>query len=174
MGNIVGGLIGGVGSLLGGQSAKSNALTGYKYLDKNITPVVKTGVAANNDISALLTGGPNSAAAQNAFGNYLNSTGYQFQRDQGTQAITGSAATRGLLNSGSTAKALTNYGQGLAGNYFNDYLSQLGGVANRGLTASGQIGQAGTEGGRTAADAMQSGITNAFGKAAGIASLLPF
>ena len=71
---------------------------------------------------------------------------------------------------GRTAKALAQYGQGLAGNYFNDYLNQLGGVANRGVSAAGQIGQAGTEGGRTAADAMQTGITRAFGSAAGMAT----
>lgn len=172
MGNIIGGLIGGAGSLFGGQSAKSNDLTGFNYLSKNNQPAVNAGNAATGDISALLTGGPNSAAAKGAFGNYLNSTGYNFQKQQGTTAITGSAASRGLLNSGGTAKALTQYGQGLAGNYFNDYLNQLGSVANRGVTAADATGQAGTTGGVQAGNAMQSGITNAFGKAAGLATML--
>jgi hypothetical protein len=172
MGNIVGGLIGGVGSLLGGQSAKSNDLTGYNYLNKNNQADVNAGNAANSNISALLTGGPNSAAANNAFGSYLNSTGYQFQKQQGTAAVTGSAASKGMLNSGGTAKALTQYGQGLAGNYFNDYVNQLGTVANRGVTAAGQVGQAGTAGGQAAGNAMSTGITNAAGSLAGLATML--
>ena len=49
--------------------------------------------------------------------------GYQFRLSQGTQAITGNAAARGLLQSGATAQALTRYGQDLAsqeyGNVYN-------------------------------------------------------
>ena len=50
MGDIVGGLIGGVGSLLGGNKAKSDALTGFNYLTgKNGTqPIVNNAVNASN------------------------------------------------------------------------------------------------------------------------------
>jgi hypothetical protein len=167
MGNIVGGLIGGVGSLLGGQSAKSNDLTGYNYLTgKNGTQgYVNNGVSANKESADLLglNGAAGSARGGPAFQNYLNSTGYGFQMDQGTRAITGSAAARGLLNSGSTAKALTGYGQNLASTSFDNYLSKVNGQAGQGLTASGQIGEAGTSGGKAAGDAMQSGISKAGG-----------
>lgn len=176
MGNIVGGLIGGVGSLLGGKSAKSNDLTGYNYLaGKNgVQSYVNNGKQANTAQADLL--GLNGAAGSDrtapAFKNYLDSTGYQFQMDQGTRAITGNAASRGLLGSGGTAKALTNYGQGIAAQHFDNYLSQLGGQSNQGLTASGQIGAAGTAGGAKAGEAMQSGTTNFFGKLAGVAGSL--
>lgn len=167
MGDIIGGIIGGVGSLLGGNKAAKQDLTGYNYLTgKNgVGGFVQQGNAANNQAMGALTGNNPSAMA-----NYLNSTGYNFQLKQGQQAITGSAAARGLLNSGGTAKSLMQFGQGLAGNYFNNYLNQLGNVAGRGLQASGQIGQAGTVGGGNAGSMQQSGISsgfNQFGSAAG-------
>lgn len=199
MGNIVGGLIGGVGSLLGGKSAKSNDLTGYNYLrgdaanqaaQGSVAPAIGSQTAAlgkegglADTASSLLTGG---TAGNAAFNNYLNSTGYKFQMDQGTRAITGNAASRGLLGSGGTAKALTQYGQGLAGNYFNNYLGQLdaagraqgntalgyGSQVTTGVGAGNAVGQAGTSGGQAAGNAMQSGTTNFFGKLAGVAGSL--
>lgn len=175
MGNIVGGVLGGAGSLLGAQSAKSNDLTGYNYLTgKNGTSgYVTNGGAANTAQSDLLglNGAAGSARSGPAFQNYLNSTGYNFQQDQGTRALTGSAAAKGLLGSGSTAKALTSYGQGLAGQSFNNYLGQLNTQSGQGLTAAGQIGQAGTQGGTAAGGAMQSGTSNFFGSLAGLAAV---
>ena len=58
--------------------------------------------------------------------NYQKSPGYDFQMQQGQQAALGSAAGRGAGLSGSTLKALTKYGTGLAaqdyGNEFNRYM----------------------------------------------------
>lgn len=187
MGDIIGGVIGGIGSLQAGQSAKSNDLTGYNYLaGKNGTPgpgsdYVNRGQAAAGQQtdtqgleSGLLTSGANTPQAQSAFGNYLNSTGYKFQQQQGTQAITGSAAARGILNSGATAKALQTFGQGQAGASFGNYLGQLsglntqqGGVAASGLDAAKAIGANGTQGGIAAGTAMQAGISKAGGLFAG-------
>lgn len=174
MGNIVGGLIGGVGSLLGGQSAKSNALTGYNYLSgKNgVGGVVNTGTNANGMEAQLLGAAPESAATKTAYNNYLGSSGYDFALKQGAGAITGSAAARGILGSGATGKVLTTFGQGQAAQSFDNYLGKLGGLTSSGLTASGQIGQAGTQGGETAANGMQGGITKAGGALAGIANFL--
>jgi len=54
--------------------------------------------------------------------------GYQFQLEQGTNAIDQNAAANGSLLSGNTGKALTDYGQGLAstdyGNLYNQALQQ--------------------------------------------------
>lgn len=165
MGDILGGLIGGIGSLIGGSQASNAALTGFHYLTgKNgIGSYVANGRNANTDAYGALT-----SEDSPGFKNYLKSTGYNFALDQGSRAITGSAAARGLLNSGSTAKALTQYGQDTASKYFNDYLGQLGSVADRGLTASGQIGSAGTQGGATAAQATAGGIGGATGALQGM------
>jgi hypothetical protein len=160
MGDIIGGLIGGVGSLAGGKKAKNAALTGYRYLTgKNgVQSYVDNGRNANTGAYDALTN-PNSTA----FKNYLSSTGYNFQKQQGTAAITGSAAARGLLGSGSTAKALSQYGNNLASTGFDNYLSHLGDISKQGLEASGQIGEAGTSGGATAAKALQSATDTSSG-----------
>lgn len=176
MGDLLGGVIGGVGSLLGAQSAKSNDLTGYSYLaGKNGTPgpgsdFVNQGTAANSAISQLTGTAPVQQGTTNAFNNYLNSTGYKFQQQQGSQALTGSAAARGLLGSGATAKALSTYGQNTAAGGLDNYLSQLNTQANRGATEANAIGSAGTQGGVQAGSAMQTGITGATGTVNGLAS----
>lgn len=112
-------------------------------------------------------GAVDGAPQNNAFNSYLNSTGYDFMFDQGQRGITGSAAARGLLNSGATAKALTKFGQNLGKSYFSDYLNQLGnmnnilgGTASAGQNALGQIATAGTAGGGNAANAMIQGASN--------------
>jgi hypothetical protein len=173
MGDIIGGLIGGIGALTGGSAASKQAMTGYNYLtgSNGVGSVVNNGTNANNAENALLTG-TGTPAQNQAFGNYANSTGYNFQKQQGDASITGSAAARGILNSGAQAKALTSYGSNLASTTFNNYLSQLQGVSGQGLTASGQIGQAGTQGGANAAQVTAGGINGAAGSIAGIAGPL--
>ena len=64
--------------------------------------------------------------AQDAFQNYQNSTGFQFRMGQGMSAITGGAASRGMLNSGATLQGLNDYGQGMGSQEFGNYLSQFG------------------------------------------------
>lgn len=208
MGDIVGGIIGGIGSIIGsGQAAKhekqaaQSALTGYNYLNTN--PLIgnlqtNAGTASTAQTGAL-AGAAGTTGAINqlltsptqdnpAFKNYLNSTGYGFQLQQGTDAIAGNAAAKGTLNSGSTARALQTYGQGLAGQTFNNYLGQLGGLGaqqlnvasgygnqvGQGLTAAQAVGQAGTTGGNNAGtfqaqvgQSVGSGITNAFNTVGG-------
>lgn len=167
MGSIVGGIIGGIGSLIGGATAASgeekaskDALTGYNYLTGN---ALNQQTQANGSSAlageAQTTGALNSLLTSDqvnspAYQNYLNSTGYNFQMQQGSDAITGNAASKGLLNSGATAKALTSYGQNLASTTYSNYLSQLGGLAGlqgsqaaQGLSAADAVGQAGTTGG---------------------------
>lgn len=185
MGDIIGGLIGGVGSLLGaGKQAKADkaaaqqALTGYNYLSGNAAnqQAQAQGMAAGTEQAGtqgaeaqLLGTQPVQEGTKNAFQNYLNSTGYQFQLGQGSQAITGNAAARGTLNSGATAKALTQFGQNIGSSYFNNYLNQLGGLntqqgntAAAGVGAANAVGQAGTSGGGGAAEQTAAG-----GKAVG-------
>lgn len=109
---------------------------------------------------AAPAGGGAPADPNAGFQNYLNSTGYQFQLGEGQRAIASSNATKGLLNSGATLKALNKYGQGVASQSFNNYLGQLGDVANRGLTAGNAIGgAAGDAGARSASYTAAAGAT---------------
>lgn len=67
--------------------------------------------------------------------------GYQFQLDQGTKAIERQGAAKGMLGSGNTLTALTNYGQELAQNYYGVYMDNLARIVNEGSGATQQIAQ---------------------------------
>jgi hypothetical protein len=101
------------------------------------------------------------AAANDAFQNYQDSTGHQFQLGEGMRAITESNAAKGLLNSGATLKGLTRFGQNLGATTFNNYLNQLGGAAGRGLQAAGLVGGAGSSAGIAGGNAILQGYGNA-------------
>jgi hypothetical protein len=86
--------------------------------------------------------------------NLQNDPGYQFQLQQGMKALSNQGSAAGLLNSGSTLKAMANYSQGLAGtSYQNAYnralttynTNQQGyqTLANLGTNANSQQIQAG-------------------------------
>lgn len=112
-----------------------------------LDPFTEGGAQAQGAIlGALGQGEP--GAQDEAFQNFLGSTGFRSQLQAGTEAITGSAASRGLLSSGATLKRQTQFGQDLAQRGFSNFLSQLGGVASRGLSAA--TGQANIVTGQTA------------------------
>lgn len=72
-----------------------------------------------------------------------NLPGYQFQLQQGQQAAERNLASRGLLNSGAAAKALTQYGQGLASDYTQQYVGGLQSLAGLGQNANQSTGALG-------------------------------
>lgn len=55
-----------------------------------------------------------------------NDPGYQFQFDQGLNAVNRTAAAKGMLGSGNRLYDLTNYGQGQAKSAYGDQISRLG------------------------------------------------
>lgn len=134
-------------TLFGGEKKssveKSNSYNeAYPYLKDAYGGQVSTGTDATSFLSKLLGMG-GSDAAHGAFDDYKKSAGYDFALKSGSDAITGNAASRGLLSSGSTAKALSRYGQDVGSTYFNNYLDKLMGLSGQGLTAGGLIGSAG-------------------------------
>lgn len=184
MGDIISGIIGGVGSLIGGnKQAKSQkyaadkaaetARLGFDWLRTNpeFMSYLTQGSKANNLIGSLLTGGP---GAEDAFNTYKNSTGYAGRLAEGTDAITGNQAARGLLNSGATLKGINKFGQQFASGEFANYLAQLGALSGAGLSAGTSIGSAGSSAGASgaaaigqgygaAANASAQGLNNALG-----------
>lgn len=151
IGSAVGGPIGGAigqigGSLLGGlfgrdkakeaarlrAEAFSRAMTatgeGYDRAQEFLDPRLSQEGAAMDRVNTLLglTEGPVD------FDVFRNTPGYQFALDQGRQAIERSAAARGGLASGNTLAALTEFGQGLADQTFNNYLNRVIGLQNQG------------------------------------------
>ena len=140
MGNILSDFFGGSQSQ---QSSKSNSYNqAYPYLQGALSPTVSNGTGASSQIANML--GLNGNQAQNqGFNNWKNSTGYQFGLNQGVQSIVGNAATQGLLNSGSTAKAVDTYGQNYANTQYQNYLNPLLSLMQGGTSAASVIGNAG-------------------------------
>lgn len=99
--------------------------------------------AANSAMAGMLGVGGNPAAQAKAFDQYKNSTGYNSTLQAGSQAITGNNASKGLLSSGATAKALSNFGQNTNQQYYNNYLNQLLGLGNQGIAAGGVLADSG-------------------------------
>ena len=127
-------------------AADSNALQAsiYKQNVGYLSPYVDRGNTAADLLQALYGLGGDPDAARQGFNKFLASTGYQFQVDQGVKAITGQQATAGLLNSGKTLKALTDYGQNTARSWFDNYASGVSDIAHSGLTAASNIAGVGT------------------------------
>lgn len=192
MGEIVGGIFGGIGSVAGAaiqanaaDRAAQQALTGYKYLTSGggaplVNNAVASGTKAGNMFNELIGVNPVSSGTDNAFNKYLESTGYKFQLDQGTDALVAQASQRGLRNSGATAKALQKYGQNLAATTFNNYLNLLGTSQAQGHNAATTVANAGTGAGSQAAqyqmaggNAWAQGVGGALGSAAQVATNWP-
>jgi hypothetical protein len=132
--------------------AATNAATANNQLESQIynnnvqlaQPYINSGNTAESALNGFLGLGGDPAATQKAFQNYLASTGYQFNLNQGLDAVNQSKAAAGLLRSGSTLKALDTYGTGLADQYGQQYVGNLqnevgtGQAAASGLTGAGQ------------------------------------
>lgn len=134
-------------------------------------PYVDAGDHAETALNGFLGLGGDPAATQKAFNDYLNSTGYQFNLNQGLGAVNQSKAASGLLGSGSTLKALDAYGTGLADQYGQQYVGNLqnevstGQNAVNGLTGAGQsyanaVSSNNNAAASTAANASLSGASN--------------
>lgn len=95
----------------------------------NLSPYLQTGAQANQELQSL-TNQPGQGLLSNFNGSFQAPTadqaaatpGYQFQLQQGEKALQNSAAAKGGVLSGGTAKALDQYSQGLASeNYQQTY-----------------------------------------------------
>lgn len=105
----------------------------------NYQPFLDTGTQATKTLSDLF--GSNGQPAQDAsYNNFRNTPGYDFVRNQGIKALDASAARKGSLVSGNQYKALTDYGSDLADTTFQQYVNNLKGQADQGISAAGGVG----------------------------------
>lgn len=144
-------------------TAANTQLGMYQQTRADLAPYNIAGQSATQALRAFygLPGGKGPSAA-NLSKTLTSLPGYQFMLSQGTQAIDRSEAAQGLLNSGATGKALTQYGQGLAQSQaLTPYLSGLQGLAAQGESAAAQTGYAGTSAASGAAQAQLAGGTAA-------------
>lgn len=159
---VIGGVVSGVGSVAGGVAAGKGAAKAaaiqqqtsreqmqfaqnmYDKTAATYAPDITYGNRASDAISNLLGIGNGGTAAatqaqQDAFKNWRDSTGYQFNLNQGLNAINSNAYAQGAGNSGATMKALQDRGNQVADTYFGNYLSQLGGQQAVGMQAKGAM-----------------------------------
>lgn len=110
-----------------------NTKTGNAYQGGNLMGNVNP-VMDNQNISTEVTQGSQGPGSQSPAGpeqfrftleDYLNSPGYKWQLEQGTNAVLASAAARGHLGSSGTQKDLMDYAQGLASTYFDKAYNQF-------------------------------------------------
>jgi hypothetical protein len=130
--------------------ANSTQLAMYNQTRADQTP---WRVAGGNAVGALSSyyglpgadGSTPDAATTAANDNALIQSlpGYQFNLQQGNQAVQRDLAAKGLLGSGAAGKALTQYGQGYAQNAANSYLNGLQSLAGLGQTSAQATGAAG-------------------------------
>lgn len=161
--------------------------TNNKLITSTYTPMMQQGTGATNYLAQLLGVSPGAVSsganmigsaadgiaqaggADAGYQGYLAKAGYAPAMREMTRGVTGTAAAGGLLNSGSTAKALQKSGAELNQSFFNNYLQQLSGLSGLGLQAGGLVtnaGQRSTGGSPSTAGS----IASAIGGIAGIFS----
>lgn len=109
-------------------SGQEAALEGYKQYNQ---PYYDVGTDALQRIQRLQTGD---------FSGFYQDPGYQFQLQQGNEALLRGAASRGALNAGGTDVDLMRYGQGMASQQYGDYYNRLAQLAGMGQSSAQGLG----------------------------------
>lgn len=124
----------GIGKSKSKQESKNLA---YPFLQGELGGSVGTVGRSTSGIEALLSGDVTGLE------NYKDATGFNRELSSGLSDITGAGAAKGLLRSGSTGKALMNYGEELQSRRAGDYIKNLLGLGQLGLGSAGVIAGAG-------------------------------
>lgn len=118
-------------------------------------PTATPAPAGPNPAVDPVTGKPTGLTAKSAapagsdprYGDFFASPDYQFRLDEGSRAITGNMAAKGLLDSGSLGKGLIKFNQNEAAGEFGSWynrIAALAGVGQTAVTNSAAAGQAST------------------------------
>ncbi len=107
-----------------------------------------------------------AADGEGAFQNYLDSTGYNFIKDEAMDGLTNAYAGRGILRSGAAGKAFQDRAANIGRTYFDNYLGHLQKQSGLGLGAGGLIGNAGQWSKGTGGTAGTGGIFGAIAQVA--------
>lgn len=139
-------------ALFGGSKNKQQSTSSSEAVSENQAYPTLLGALGGNigqgnqAMSTLgsLLGIGDPAAGQSTLTNFLKSTGFDFLKQQGQDAIIGGAATSGTgIRSGATGKALTSFGQNLASTKLTDLMGQLSNLGTYGMQSAQTIAGAG-------------------------------
>lgn len=160
MGDVVGGVLGIVGSVLGGRQATKAAKAAgsvqqeaafaaieetkrqFDVTQESFAPFLAAGGRALTQQEALL-GLSGQEAQQGAFAAFTESPGQKFLRERGERALLRGASATGGLGGGNVRSALQQQGIGFAQQQLNQQLAQLAGISGTGqqtAVAQGQFG----------------------------------
>lgn len=164
----VGSVLGGIGGGKGAKKAQQAALQGQRETiaaaDRNRdyqynlnAPTITGGNAAGDRIRALLGLSGDAGAANAAFHQFRDASGYQNIYDEGLRAVNTSRFAGGAGMSGATLRRLQETGAEIGNRSLNQYLAQLGGVEAQGANARGLVAGVGANTTNTIANAIQTG-----------------
>ena len=128
-----------MGSLFGSkQKSVSNTYNkAYDDISTSFSPLFGLAGTGANALQSLL-GGDSSG-----FNAFKGATGFDQLLQTGSRGITGNAAARGLLRSGSSGKALMDYGNSMQNQYAQQYINNLLGLSGIGMNAGQLVAGAG-------------------------------
>jgi hypothetical protein len=128
-------------STYGGQMGAGTGATNFLAQLLGVSPGAVSSTASG--IGTAANGVAEAGGADAGYRNYLQMAGYAPAMRALSQDVTGQGAAAGILNSGSTAKALQTRGADLNNQFFNNYLQQLSGLSGLGLQAGGLVANTG-------------------------------
>lgn len=153
-------------------SGLSNSLASLGQARADYDPLAALGQKYGQGTSLYMDSlGINGAAGnQNAVNSFQAGPGYQFQLDQGNDAINRRRASAGMLNSGNADIDALKFGQGLANQEYGNWQTKLGGFISPELQAT-----SGAAAGRAGVDSQIAGLygtdaTNRVGVAGNVAT----
>ncbi len=155
-------------SFLTGKRAKNKA---YQWLQSSFGPLAQQQGQMGQQFLGAYQGAlglGDDEQFNTGFDRFKRSSGYQNVLNETMRGVTGSAAARGLLASGSTLRALQDRSGQLAQQTYGNYLGQVLGGAQTAFGAS--QGYANTIAGAGQVGARE-GIAGALGQAAGAAAM---
>ncbi len=149
-------LAGAGSSLLSNALARNTVSNEAAKAQSFIAPYMQSGQAANSTLSQMLGTAPNSGATGSQYGSLTKpfspadlttDPGYNFNVQQGTEAMNRANAASGMTDSGAALKSAEQFGSGLADNTYNQAFQrnqaqnaqtygELAGQAGAGLSAA--------------------------------------
>lgn len=153
----------------GGQMGEGTGATNFLAQLLGVSPsgVANTAGQIGQGANAIA----NAGGAQAGYQNYLQNAGYAPAMRQLSQDVTGQGAAAGILNSGTTAKALQSRGADLNQQYFNNYLQHLSGLSGLGLQAGGLVANTGQKSNSTGTGGSPSTFGSIASTVGGVASI---
>lgn len=155
------------------QSTQSSINQAYPFLQQQFGGLTSQATQGANALQALLAGD------RSGLNTFLDTTGFDFNRDLGETSINTRLASQGMRNSGAALKALTQFNQDLRNQYANSYIDTLLKQAGLGFNA-GQligsvggksVGQSASSGTSTGTSSSKGGIGQTLGSVAGAVAM---